>query len=125
MSNSGVRWTRKDTSVLKRLIRETPERVDAVLRGIATEIVSDIVVSFPASPSPEGGPPGVDTGTLRASIRWTPEGNKIYVHDGVEYGVHLEMGTERMGARPFVAPQFESWTPARVKQYLLDTGVFK
>jgi hypothetical protein len=95
-----------DTVKLDGLIASLPAQLDAYLRGVAEEMVSDIKLSFPASPSPEGGPPGVDTGTLRASIRWTKVDKLTYwIHDGVEYGIYQEY----IYNRPFIAPVFEVW----------------
>lgn len=124
---------------LEQLIRTTPERADAMLRGAATEIVSDIVLSFGTSPggetyqrgsvthvaSREGYPPNVDTGALRASMRWAKDGDMRYlIHDGVVYGLMLEMGTERMAARPFVTPVFEKWRQGEFARFVRDFGVF-
>lgn len=117
----------KDTRVLQQLIRTTPQRADALLRAVATEIVGDIVQSFGTSPSPAGGPPGVDTGALRASMAWTPDpaaAHRLFVHDGVVYGVWLELGTERMAARPFVAPVFEEWRQRKFADFARKFGVF-
>lgn len=124
--SSGLRITRNDRRVLQRLIQETPEKANAALRGAATEMVGDIVSSFGTSPSAPGDPPGVDTGTLRASIRWTPDGaQRIVIHDGVEYGVFLEAGTERMASRPFVAPVFEAWRNGLLRRFLVDFGILR
>lgn len=114
-----------DMAVLQRLKRETPARLDALLRSAAEGIVGDIKVSFGTSPagatyyrgnvahvaSQAGYPPNVDIGTLRASMDWSPGDRplKYHVHDGTNYGVLLELGTSRMAARPFVAPVFEEW----------------
>lgn len=115
---------RIDTRKMQRLIQEEPGKVDAWLRGVAQEMVGDIKLSFNTSPagrsyqrgtvthiaSRAGYPPNVDTGTLRASIDSRKIGNLKYeIHDGVEYGVHLEFGTEKMAARPFFAPVFDDW----------------
>jgi hypothetical protein len=124
---------------LTQLIRTTPERADQMLRAAATEIVSDIVLNFGTSPAGEtyqrgnvthvasqpGYPPNVDTGTLRASMRWAKERDLRYViHDGVVYGYMLEMGTERMEARPFVTPVFEKWRAGEFARFVRDFGVF-
>lgn len=115
-----------DQRKLQQLIATEPERVDKWLRGVAQQIVGDIKLSFGTSPdgrayergtvthiaSQPGYPPNVDTGTLRASIDSRPVASRkltYEIHDGVEYGYHLEMGTERMEARPFVAPVFNDW----------------
>lgn len=113
-----------DQRKLKQLIATEPERVDRWLRGVGQQIVGDIKLSFGTSPDGEtyqrgnvqhiasqpGYPPNVDTGTLRASIDVRKIGNLRYeVHDGVEYGYWLEMGTELIAARPFVAPVFREW----------------
>jgi len=126
MAQQGLTITKNDRRVLQRLIRETPAKMDAALRGIATEMVGDIYVSFGTSPSPVGGPPGVDTNTLRGSIEWTPDGDqRIVIHDGTDYGVQLEFGLSRMGARPFMQPVFDDWQKGKAKRFLLDAGILK
>lgn len=119
----GVQYDRR---VLDRLIRETPEQADALLRGVAEEIVSDIKLSFGPSPSRPGDPPGVVTGDLRASIAWTPQAPlRIFVHDGVVYGVYQELGGEHMPARPFMAPVFEEWRRRKLATFARNFGVFR
>lgn len=59
-------------------------------------------------PSSPGQPPAVDTGRLRASI--THEvgrdsgGLVAKVGTNVTYAAHLELGTSKMAARPFLRP---------------------
>lgn len=97
-----------DTRVMDSVIREMPETVDKFGRSLAQEGVDYIVTSFSAGRSAVGMPPGVDTSALRASMRWVKVGNFVWdIVDGVLYGVFLELGTSRMGARPFVNPAFE------------------
>ena len=99
-----------DDREMRELIQNTPDKLDAWLREVATEILGDIVESFGTSPSVPGDPPGVDTGALRASMKVEQDGDLRYLlMDGVEYGVHLELGTEKMEARPFITPKFEEW----------------
>lgn len=129
---------RLDKRKLELLIRQTPERADAFLRALATEMTSDVVSSFGSSPSGNvyrrggithvasqpGYPPNVDTGALRASIRWSPAGRlRILIHDAVEYGVYLELGTSSMAARPFMAPVFAAWR-SRVGSFARSWGLF-
>ena len=120
-----------DTSIMDRVIRETPGQVDALLDSLAETLKNDIVLSFGTSPSSPGDPPGVDTGTLRASIGWKSEGDRRrVVHDGVEYGVYLEYGTEsetggvKMAPRPFMGPAFERMR-VKLADYVRDFGVIK
>lgn len=99
-----------DFSGLQRVMRETPEKAERWLDGVAENMVTDIKLSFGESPSPAGGPPGVDTGALRASIRWEKTGAmERRIMDGVEYGVLLEDGTEHIAPRPFMGPVFARW----------------
>lgn len=85
--------------------RATREQASALIRAVAFETERHVKQSFGTSPSPVGGPPGVDTGALRASIHVEmTDALTALVSDGVEYGVHLEFGTSRMGARPFMVP---------------------
>lgn len=113
-----------DTRKMQRLIQQEPQIVDQWLRGVGNEMLGDIVLSFNTSPpgrsytrgntthvaSQPGYPPNVDTGALRASMGIRRLAQLRYeIHDGVEYGYHLEFGTERMAARPFVGPVFDDW----------------
>lgn len=122
---NGVRITRDDRRKLHALIRNTPQKADELLRAVAEEMVGDIKLSFGTSPSAPGDPPGVDTGALRASMGWSPDGKlRILIHDGVVYGIWLEMGTSKMAARPFITPQFEEWRARKFGKFARQFGVF-
>lgn len=121
---SGVRIAKKDTAIMDRIIRETPERMERAGAAMAQEMLNDIVLSFGTSPSSPGDPPGVDTNTLRPSMRWKPDGRLRWViHDQVEYGVFLEFGTERMAARPFISPVFEAWRAGKWREFMREFGI--
>ncbi len=99
---------RIDISGIDALLRAEPGKVSKWLDGLAESIVTDIKLSMGSSPSSPGDPPGVDTGTLRASMHWEATGaSERTVMDGVEYGVFLEDGTEKMLPRPFMKPAFD------------------
>lgn len=60
--------------------------------------------------SAPGQPPAVDTGALINSIQMTAKGPfEVWIHDGVEYGIYLELGTHNMAARPFMKPAIENY----------------
>jgi hypothetical protein len=120
---------RVDKRRLTQLIRQLPGAADDALNAAAQEALAQIVLSFGKSPSAPGSPPGVDTGTLRGSMRVEKTGDLEYqVMDGVEYGVYLELGTARMAARPFVTPVIETMRQGELgrmmRRYLEDTGVW-
>lgn len=101
---------RIDTTGMERLLREEPGKVERWLDSVAQQMVTEIVLSFGESPSSPGEPPGVDTGALRASIRWEKTARLTrQIMDGVEYGIWLEDGTPNMLPRPFMNPVFEYW----------------
>ncbi|MCK6578114.1 MAG: hypothetical protein L6Q98_08435 [Anaerolineae bacterium] len=123
---SGLRITKNDRRVLQRLIRETPDKVSDAVRGIATEMTNDIVLSYGESPSSPGEPPGVDTGTLRSGTTWeldSQDKTKAAITIQAEYGPYLEFGTSKMSARPFVTPVFERWRSGELKRFLRATGI--
>ena len=96
-----------DTKGLQRLMQTEPQKVSLWLDGFTEDMVSRIKLSFGTSPSSAGDPPGVDTGALRASIRWERQGEFTrHIMDGVEYGLYLEDGTEHIAPRPFMQPAF-------------------
>lgn len=113
-----------DKRKLQQIIASEPVRVETWLRGVAQQIVGDIVLSFGTSPdgrayqrgtvthiaSQPGYPPNVDTGTLRASIGTRQIRSLAHeIYAGTEYAEPLELGSERMAARPFITPVFEQW----------------
>jgi hypothetical protein len=97
-----------DDRVMRKIIKENPENLGKFLNVCAEWTKNHIRRSFPpVSPSPAGGPPGVDTGALRESIDWTPTAKlERAIHDGVEYGVYQEYGVDanNLPPRPFMAP---------------------
>lgn len=60
-------------------------------------------------PSSPGSPPGLQTGHLRDSQYYNVvDGNKtveLHVGNSAKYAVHLEYGTSKMSARPFLRPE--------------------
>ncbi len=59
-----------DLKALKDLENKIPGGANAALRKIARDMSRDVKTSFsPSSPSSAGGPPGVDTGALKNSIK--------------------------------------------------------
>lgn len=55
----------------------------------------------------------VDTGRLRGSITHSTEdeGHTVVIGTNVEYAPHVEMGTVRMAARPYLRPAIENHIP--------------
>lgn len=112
-----------DVSGIDRILATEPGRVETWLDGFAEDMVTQIKLSMGTSPpgrtyqrgknrthvaSVEGFPPNIDMGTLINSIRQEPTGRlERTISDGVEYGIWLEDGTERMGPRPFMRPVFD------------------
>lgn len=79
--------------------------VNRLLQKMAMDTEGEIKNGFSnLSPSPVGSPPGVDTGNLKNSVVAVKRGKDWVVLVGAPYGVALEYGTRRMGARPFVRP---------------------
>lgn len=113
MANAEIRI---DTSVLDKMIQDQPQKLGRWMSRYAEVIVTDIKLSMGSSPSSPGDPPGVDTGTLRASMKWENTGaHERTISDGVEYGIYLEDGTEKMLPRPFMKPAFD-----RAREQLAD-----
>jgi hypothetical protein len=108
---SGVIF-KSDLRKLKKVIQENPRNAAAAMDAAAQQMTNAIQLSFPPeSPAPPGGPPGVDTNHLRPSIQWERvDAFTRKIHDGVEYGVYQEFGTDRgLAPRPFMTPMFQRW----------------
>lgn len=63
-------------------------------------------------PSRPGEPPHVQTGRLRASVAWEQNGMVARVGTGVVYGRHLELGTDKMAARPWLKRSLFEMVPS-------------
>jgi hypothetical protein len=101
---------------LPELAQKSPALADRMIEALAREGERYIKQSFGTSPSAAGDPPGVDTGALRSSIHVEDRGKMARaIADGVEYGVHLEYGTTKMAARPFMAPAAQ-WLESQVEK---------
>lgn len=92
-----------NTQHLDKLVKGLP--VNTFLKKLAMDTDADMDNSFSSqSPSPVGGPPGVDTGNLKNSTVVVARGKAWVLLVGADYGADLEYGTRKMGARPFLRP---------------------
>lgn len=66
----------------------------------------------------------VDTGRLRNSITHQLKGDSVYIGTNVEYGPHVELGTRKQKAQPFLRPaaQDHSSQYRKVIQSALQNG---
>lgn len=102
------------------LIVQAPQKAGQLVRALAIEGRNKAVMLIHDSPatgrtyqrgsishtaSSPGNPPRTDTGALINSITIANEGRFTQsINVGAEYGPHLEYGTDRMEARPFMGP---------------------
>lgn len=52
----------------------------------------------------------VDTGRLRNSITHDVDGQTAIIGTNVEYAAYVELGTSKMGARPYLRPAAQNYT---------------
>lgn len=103
-----------DVSGLDRFKERAADLIDQAVDATARSVERAAKESMqgggsPHVPSAPGEPPAIDTGTLRASIHVEEVGPCVRtIGDSVEYGIHLEFGTSRMAARPWLIPALES-----------------
>ncbi len=94
-----------DKVKLEAINRQSPQKASQIVRAMALDGQRDVQQSFGTSPSAPGDPPGVDTGTLKNSVHVEPLGPLSQrIVTGVDYDVHLEFGTSKMAARPYMGP---------------------
>ena len=100
MANVGS--IRLDTRRLDALARGLETDTDTALARIGREVQALAMANIIAKDI-------YDTGALHNSITTTKQGEGVYwVSDGVEYGVYHELGTHKIGARPFMVPAVEA-----------------
>ena len=68
--------------------------------GVALEKIGLLAENYAAKKCP------VDTGNLRGSITYEVDAgdNAVYIGTNVEYAPHVELGTSRQKAQPFLRP---------------------
>lgn len=79
------------------------ERAMAITAREMGEAVADTMNARYPPASVAGEPPHIRTGKLKGSVHGVVAGGKIRIRM-VPYGAHLEKGTRKMAARPFVKP---------------------
>lgn len=99
----------KDFSRLYDLKRNFESRANLALKEAAFDGQNYVLSHFSeVSPSPEGDPPGVDSGDLFRSIDYWKAGRLLWAvtagNDKVNYAGFLEYGTVKMAARPYMRP---------------------
>tara|TARA_R110002167_G_scaffold34895_2_gene111462 strand:- start:1553 stop:1963 length:411 start_codon:yes stop_codon:yes gene_type:complete len=69
--------------------------------------------------STAGNPPNTDTGYLASNVFVVIDNDKLgsSVESRADYSVHLEFGTSKMGARPFMQPALEENKKRIVQMY--------
>lgn len=119
-----------DVRRMQQIIDALPGNAEDLLAAVATEMVGDVKQGMLDSPptgitytrrgvqhtaSEAGNEPRPDTGELIGGITHRRTGKlEQTIHDQVEYGKYLELGTEFIAPRPFMRPVFEQW---RVSQF--------
>lgn len=98
-----------DTAKLDMLLHEAGARADRACGEVAFTLEGDIKDHFVGAPSTPGGPPAVQTGTLKNSIKAMKKHDRYWiVAAGTEYALFLEYGSVRMHeGRPFFRPACE------------------
>lgn len=112
-----VRIKRND---LAAVIRDAPEKIDRRLARVAFDGERIVKTSFGTggkgrtyrrgsrthTASAPGSPPAIDTNKLRGGINTKKLRLMLYsINTGdTEYAPHLEFGTSKMAARPFMGP---------------------
>lgn len=125
-----------DIGKLQNLINSSPDALDRAVAAAGEELVNTVKLSMMESPSTgrtysrtksgrrhvassPGKPPRPDMGTLINSIRAKRQARMSYrIQDGVEYGILLEVGTEKMEARPFMRPAFEEFREGKFSEII-------
>lgn len=79
-------------------IEKSLEEIGLTAEANAKLEITKAVYDTPESPSYKR------TGRLRNSISHTDDGKAAYIGTNVEYAPYVELGTSRMGPRPYLKP---------------------
>lgn len=95
-------------NIVNAAIKKHAERVADKMRDL---------ISGP-SPSTPFNPPGLDTGTLRDSIKVVHDPDKSRIITDAYYAPYLEEGTSKMQPRPFLQRSLEGTDKPSIKDYM-------
>jgi hypothetical protein len=108
-----------DKTKLEQIIRQSPQKAADAVQAVAFEGQRIVQMSFGTgaagqtytrgsvshTASAPGEFPAIDTGTLMNDIHVEPRGAlSRAIVTSVDYAPHLEFGTSKMAARPFMGP---------------------
>jgi hypothetical protein len=104
------------TSRLSNISANADRLIDEVVVSAAGQIQEIAQTSMHGNPpSAEGEYPAVRTGLLRGTLSHTRIGrHQAITFSPMEYAPHLEYGTVKMGARPFLRPSLDRVKPSFV-----------
>jgi hypothetical protein len=109
-----VKFTAKLISRIPQISATADRLIDEVVVAAAAqiqEVAQNSMLGNP--PSAVGKPPAVRTGLLRGTISHARIGkHEAITFSPMEYAPHLEFGTVKMGARPFLRPATDRIKPS-------------
>jgi len=116
-----------DVSVLDGLIKHTPGGINRFREAVANAMRDQVADSVTGpSPSEPGNPPGLVTGALHDSITVEQTGPEQFTLTSlVGYAGFLELGTEKMAARPFFVPVFEEWYTGKMLDFAREADLLR
>lgn len=101
----------------------TPEEhIDAIILGVMEDVAGEIVddvqqalsTAYPPASSPGEFPhrrSGLLVNSVTSAVEQFGSVTILTVISNAPYSAHLEYGTERMDARPFMGPTRDEWAP--------------
>ena len=95
-------------------LKALPEQIEQALTavGITAENNAKREITRAVYDTPESKSGYIRTGRLRNSLTHSVEMNEkaVYIGSAVEYAAYVELGTNRMRARPYLRPAVENYT---------------
>jgi HK97 gp10 family phage protein len=111
MSGVTMEIKRNGPSLIDKLLKRVDKNAERIVDEAGDDVAADIRRSWStSSPSSPGSPPAVVTGELDRSVVAIPEHSmstgrkRNYIRAMAKHASHLEYGTRKMAARPFMRP---------------------
>jgi HK97 gp10 family phage protein len=111
----------KSGALLKSKYDKKIKDIVATSANLVRNTAVSSIAQNPNHPSKAGDPPATDTGYLQSNIYVAIDADRMgaSVESLADYSVHLEFGTTRMEARPFMQPALESNKP-KIRRMIAD-----